>query len=211
MARLRLRDVRPEGEAAYYARTYPGGYRHDRWPDHVERVAASVRMISRYSGHIRTAADLSCGDAAIIRGVPGLRAAWLGDLNGVTGLPEDVVRHPSVSVVAPGPLPETLDQLPGPVDLYVCSETIEHMDDPDELLRRLAGVATYLFLSTPLEEKPETGNPEHYWSWGQADMHQMLQDAGWTPLEVELLVPESTRHMVNAYTYQMWLALAVSR
>ena len=205
MARVRLRDARTaDGERALYSGTYPEGYRHDVWPDHVERVAASMGMIRRYASRFGTAADLSCGDGAILRGLSWLREIWIGDLNKT---PLDWSGGALVHRLDPGPLPESLDRLLEPVDLYVLSETIEHMDDPDGLLRRLTDVSRYLFLSTPLDEKPETGNVEHYWSWGQADMHQMLQDAGWSPLEVETLVPESTRHMDNPYHYQLWMAV----
>lgn len=205
-----MRDARTaEQELALYASTYPQGYRHDVWPDHVERVAASVEMIRRYmgDGEIRTAADLSCGDAAILRRLP-LDSAWVGDLNDLTEVDPASWEPGWVELVRPGPLPDTLGRLPEPVDLYICSETIEHMDDPDELLREIAGCATYLFLSTPLSEAHNSGNVEHYWSWDQADMHQMLQDAGWQALELKLLVPESTKHMDGAYTYQLWMAVS---
>lgn len=205
-----MRDARTAAqELALYASTYPQGYRHDVWPDHVERVAASVEMIRRYmgDGKIRTVADLSCGDAAIACQLPGLTHLWLGDLQG-TPRTDPAGTTAAVYPLLPGPLPDSLGYLPEPVDLYICSETIEHMDDPDELLREIAGVATYLFLSTPLSEAHNSGNVEHYWSWGQADMHQMLQDAGWQALELKLLVPESTKHMDGAYTYQLWMAVS---
>ena len=208
MSRFRLRPARtPDQERELYARTYPEGYRHDVWPDHVERVQASVRMISSYASNIATAADLSCGDATILRALPGLQEAWVGDLNGVRpgDEPEWVE---SFHQVPPGPLPDSLADLPEPVDLYVLSETIEHMDDPDELLRQLASCATYLFLSTPLQEQAGSGNVEHYWSWDQNDVHAMLEQAGWTPLELEILIPQSTRHMDNPYTYQLWMAVS---
>lgn len=213
MTRVRLRQGRsPEEEQSLYARTYPDGYRHDVWPDHVERVEASVDMIRKYYNQIVSVADLSCGDAAIVRGLVGMkrfRLAYLGDLNGVREVPGEVWGRVGVKVIPPGPLPATvtagnLDG--GQVDLYVCSETLEHMDDPDELLRRLTGAARYLFLSTPLLESPDSGNLEHYWSWGQDDIHQMLLDAGWSPLEYQRLTPLSTRHLEHAYTYQLWMA-----
>lgn len=215
MARVRLREARPEGEAAYYARTYPSGYRHDVWPDHVERVAASVEMIARYSGLFRTAADLSCGDAAILKGcAPFLDSVVLGDVNGV---PDEVFGEagwpPGVSSAHRLPasaLPESLDRLRDrpPLDLFVLSETLEHMDDPDLLLGLLSARSRYLFLSTPAGETAETGNPEHYWSWEPADLHEMFLHTGWTPLELKLLKPVSTRGMANAYTYQMWMAVS---
>lgn len=208
MTRRRLRDARsPEQERELYAQTYPDGYRHDAWPDHVERVAASVAMIDAYARHIRTAADLSCGDAAILNRIPELEEVWLGDLRGVPSTPPAGMSA-RVHSVPPGLLPDSLADLPEPVDLYVLSETIEHVDDPDELLRVLASCATYLFLSTPLDEVAHSGNAEHYWSWGQADMHEMLLDAEWSPLEYRKLVPRSTVHLPDAYHYQLWFAVS---
>lgn len=213
MSRIRLRQERPEGEAAYYSQVYPDGYKHDRWPDHVERVAASVRMINRWvvAGRVRNAADLSCGDGAILRAVaPHLEVALLGDLNGVSPQAQLEVAMAGARAVGAveGPLPDTLENIPDSgVDLFVLSETIEHMDDPDALLRAIAGKAHYLFLSTPLDEPFGSGNMEHYWGWGQADVHTMLQANGWSPLEVELFTPASTRHMDHAYTFQLWMAV----
>lgn len=207
MTRIRLRDARSaEAERELYSRTYPAGYRHDVWPDHVERVAASVEMIRRYASRIRTVADLSCGDGAIVRGLldePLLRSAYLGDLN----LPSALYGIPEAAVLMPGLLPDTLDQLPRPVDLFVLSETLEHMDDPDDLLRRIGQHARYLFLSTPENEIETSGNLEHYWSWGTADVQAMLLDNGWDPIELKRLVPESTRTLEHAYHYQLWMAV----
>jgi hypothetical protein len=214
LTRALLREPRsPEDEAAYYARVYPQGYKHDRWPDHVERVSASVEMIRRYKNKIRTAADLSCGDGAILRALlPDLDLAIVGDLNGVRtdwvdGLPSEAGE---VDFVPPAPLPDALWALPEgalPVDLFVLSETLEHMADPDELLRQLTLFSQRLFLSTPVDESPDSGNLEHYWSWGQADIHDMLQSAGWTPLEMQHLKPVSTATLPGAYTYQLWMAV----
>lgn len=208
MTRIRLRDARAaEAERELYSRTYPEGYRHDVWPDHVERVAASVKLISRYRREILTLADLSCGDGAIARGLfdgMHLDKAYLGDLN----LSPVLYGIPQAAVLAPGPLPESLDQLPEQVDLFVLSETIEHMDDPDDLLRRLPLYARYLFLSTPISEIPTSGNLEHYWSWSTDDVAAMLRDTGWHPVELVRLVPESTRTLEHAYHYQLWMAVA---
>lgn len=214
MTRVRLRSARTAGEESqYYNRVYPEGYRHDVWPDHVERVAASVEMIRQYSNQIASVADLSCGDAAIVRGLVGmkrLRTAYLGDLNGVDRVPEDGWGRVRTHRLPPGPLPDTLAPANlhgGMIDLFVLSETLEHMDDPDALLRRLTLFSRYLFLSTPVDEPEGSGNLEHYWGWGTDDIHDMLEAAGWHPLERKILVPVSTTHLPDAYHYQLWLAV----
>lgn len=213
MTRVQLRPVRTEAEEiSFYERRYPRGYRHEVWPDHIERVAASADLIRRYGNNIKTAADLSCGDAAILRGIDDLlEQAYVGDLIGARG---EYPMRPHVRIMKAGPLPESLKDFrsfPGnvlPVDLFVLSETLEHVPDPDGLLQELTGISRYLFLSTPLDEGPGSGNEEHYWGWGQGDIHHMLWESGWSPLEVQLLTPESTRHLgEGAYTFQLWMAV----
>jgi hypothetical protein len=208
--RVRLREARPEGEAAFYARTYPDGYKHDRWPDHVERVKASADLIDRYASLFRTAADLSCGDGALLNMISRhLSRAVFGDLNGPPASALVSCRAPVVETCPPGLLPGSLAVLEDRgVDLFLLSETIEHMDDPDALLKEITRHSRYLFLSTPVDEASWIGNQEHYWSWGQTDVHDMLQASGWSPMELQLFTPLSTRHLDGAYTFQLWMAVS---
>lgn len=207
MTRVRLRDARPEGEAAFYSERYPNGYAHDSWPDHVERVKASADMIEKYRKQIRSAADLSCGDGALLNMISRhLTRAVLGDLNGVPPSAAVSCRAQVLETVGHAELPGSLEHLE-PVDLFILSETLEHVDDPDDLLVRIGGVARYLFVSTPVDESAEAGNPEHYWGWGTGDVYDMLAVAGWEPLERQILVPQSTLTLPHAYHYQLWLAV----
>lgn len=198
MTRIRIRDSRPssEEERQFYMQTYPSGYHHTVWPDHVERVTASVRFINTWVTDggliVDSIADLSCGDATIPRELSVLMQPdrlILGDINPQEGL----------TVI--GALPGTLEELAPQVDLYVCSETIEHMDDPDFLLQQLRMKSRYLFLSTPVSEPAHYGNTEHYWSWSVEDMGQMLEAADWSPVDHMVFLPASDQ----TYTFQFWM------
>ena len=177
-------------------RTYTSGYQHTVWPDHVERVRASVDFVSTWVTEggliIDSIADLSCGDGTIPRELYVATEASrlvLGDIN------------PQSGITVVGALPSTLEELTPPVSLYICSETIEHMADPDFLLERLRAKSDYLFLSTPVAEPSHYGNAEHYWSWDVDDMGQMLTDADWSPVDHMVFVPASDR----TYSFQFWM------
>lgn len=170
----------PEQLAALYASTYD----HTRWPDHIERVAHTATVLDRLAGelHAETVADLSCGDGAIIGGS---RHPWkrrtLGDM-ATTGIP----------------IEKAIAGLE-PVDVFVCSETLEHIENPDGLLAAIRSKARGLLLTTPADEQDDS-NPEHYWSWGVEDLKAMLAATGWGERTVELFTPASIAH----YTFQVW-------
>ena len=214
MAKYRLRgdDFRtPEEERAYYAQVYPDGYKHERWGDHVERIKASADLIERYVSRIKTAADLSCGDGALLNMISRhLEHAYFGDLNGVPASAAVSCKARGYTVLQPEPLPGSLHQLPvdEPTDLLILSETLEHVKDPERLLSAAADWANYLFLSTPLDEPAGSGNLEHYWGWGQADIHAMLDENGWQPLELKILRPKATEGWDDAYVFQLWMAVS---
>lgn len=200
MTRHKLREPRlPEQEREFYRARYPQGYDHTVWPDHIERIRASVEFLSPWirGRQIHTAADLSCGDGTLIELLP-----WPVEVR-ARG---DLVTAPYLDVV--GPLPDTLDTLEGErTDLYLCSETIEHMADPDALLARIAEVADHLFLSTPVGEPPDSGNLEHYWSWDPGDVRDMLLATGWQPMAYQRFRPVyQAPGDPHPYTFQFWLA-----
>lgn len=203
--RTRLREGRggAAGELEFYAHRYPHGYTHQRWPDHVERVAASVDFIVR---HIppellddAIVADLTCGDAAIASGVrtkTGCRLV-LSDL--VDGGQAD----PVSPLDCTGPIEETAAHLlaDGEADLVICSETIEHLEDPEFVLRLLRPKTRRLFVSTPLGETTDD-NVEHYWGWDADGVHDLLLDTGWNPVAFEKFTPQFEG---SPYVFQFWM------
>lgn len=147
----------PEKLAEIYARPH----QHDKWVDHQIRVAVTIQIAHALTGPVNAVADLSCGDAAIVRSLRAKRK-YLGDF--ASGYEFE------------GPLEQTAWAIPH-VDLFVCSETLEHVDDPAVALAAIRMKTDALVLSTPVDAFQDT-NPEHYWAWSRADVEELLVAAG---------------------------------
>jgi hypothetical protein len=179
--------LRPPYSPEQLAELYKVPHRHDRWPDHLLRVSTSIAVGTWLLRDTREAlgapgpvvADLSTGDAAIPQGILANRSGrlLLGDF--APGYPIQ------------GPIEETIEHLEDDsVDLFVCSETIEHLADPDTVLKRIRAKAHRLLLSTPIDENDTTLNPEHLWGWDVDQVERMLVNAGWRPVVINELVFE---------------------
>lgn len=199
MMRTRLRP-KHDDEAAFYASRYPGGYDHTRWPDHVERVEETVRWALRQlaGDSIHSVADLSCGDGSLVATlarVLGADRVIVGDVN--TG---------GSAMAVEQPLPASLDRLPdGGVDLYVCSETLEHLDDPDRFLAALRTKTRLLLLTTP-EGEATDGNPEHYWGWDSDAVRSMLVAAKFFSVwGYQVFTPPYAKVCSDVVPTQMWI------
>jgi 2-polyprenyl-3-methyl-5-hydroxy-6-metoxy-1,4-benzoquinol methylase len=66
------------------------------------------------------------------------------------------------------------------VQLYICCETLEHLDDPETVLKAIRSKTQNLVLSTPVDAWRDITNPEHYWAWDRAAVEEMLRSAGFT-------------------------------
>jgi len=184
VTRQRLRPAHGEAELA---RLYAVPHDHTKWLDHEARVAVTLAVARTMTAPVRRAADLSCGDGAILRGIrAGTRV--FGDL------------APAYEVC--GPLEETLTGL-DPVDLYVCCETLEHLDDPDSVLKQIRAVTSLLVLSTPVDAWQDP-NVEHYWAWDRAGVEGMLRQAGFTPAVYTALDLRPVGG-VGSYCFGIWL------
>jgi hypothetical protein len=133
---------------------------------------------------VKRAADLSCGNGAILSAIPA-ETRYFGDF-------------------APGheycgPIEQTIDELPE-VDLFVCSETIEHLDDPDAVLATIRSKAWSLVLSTPVDAWHDS-NPEHYWAWSRTDVEEMLTAVGW---RTSLYSEVDFRPLGMPYCFGIW-------
>lgn len=213
MIRTRLREAHAD-EAGFYTGRYPEGYQHAVWPDHVERIAATVSFAAPWLDYynITSLADLSAGDGALVRGLlamaPRVHRAYVGDLNPGPELSQGW--NPAKSWVwvnqDPTPLLSGMDQLDQhrkgeAVDLMVCSETLEHLDDPDAYLTRARFSARSILVTTP-ENETADDNAEHYWGWDSEAVSSMLHTAGWNTVDHKVFQPLTAQ----TYRFQMWMA-----
>jgi hypothetical protein len=113
---------------------------------------------------IDSIADMSCGDATVARA--------LGEHFNI----EPILGDLAPGYAYTGTLLETVPLLV-PVDLYVCTNTVEHLDDPDTDLKLIRQATREMLLSTPVEEWNEPSGG-HYWAWNRAGVEEMLVEAG---------------------------------
>lgn len=182
--RVRLREA-PGAEEM--ARLYPIPHDHTRFPDHLIRVQETISMASTMLRRGGTVADLSCGDAAIARALQASHGArlLLGDV------------APGYELC--GRIEDTVACVSGTVDLWILSETLEHLDDPEAVLQAIRSRARALVLSTP-DGETGTGNPEHIWGWDVEEIGRMLKASGWMPLLRRVLDHPAG----GIYTFQIW-------
>jgi len=159
LVRVRLRETSTE--------TYDSICENNDHPDHRWRIDATIAL-AKWFEPIAIAADLSCGTGRILTEICWARK-WFGDI----ALPE--------SAAGPlnylnGPIEETIHMIPD-VDLFVCTETLEHLEDPDAVLREIRNRTRYLVTSVPVCGGPDL-DPGHLWDWDVEGFGNMLDAAG---------------------------------
>jgi hypothetical protein len=177
--RQRFRPAYSDDELA---RIYPKPWHNEGWGDHTVRIAQTIALAHDMCPEgYWTVADLSCGDASIAQGISAGHL-YLGDF--APGYPRQ------------GMVEDTIESFTDDtLDLFILTETLEHVDDPDALLRRIRVKSKHLLLSTPLDEVSGV-NHEHYWVWGFYDIAEMLREAGWTPV--------LQRNVYHTMDFQIW-------
>ncbi|MFZ9848475.1 MAG: hypothetical protein ACO3EE_10040 [Flavobacteriales bacterium] len=132
----------------------------------------------------KSIADLSCGNGDIVKTM-GMQNVFLGDY------------APTYPLV--GPIDKTIASIPT-VDVYVCSESLEHVEDPLQTLKLIRDKSKYLVLSTPIENW-EDNNTEHYWSWDRHGVEDLFSESGWIP---NIFLYLDTTVFGEPYKYGIW-------
>lgn len=152
---------------------------------HGERVEATIALGKTIIlPEICSGADLSCGNGEIIKALA-LTRTYLGDF------------APGYELC--GALDDTIQQIPL-VDLFVCSETIEHLDNPLKALMLIRMKSEHLLLSTPVDNFADT-NAEHLWGWDREGVENLLHLVGFTVIDYDQV---DSRVYGEPYCYGIW-------
>ena len=145
------------------------------WSDHVLRTQVTAGMVAWLRP--TTIADPACGDASILNATYQLHPfeyAYLSDIS----QPNIRALHVAFAHKAwVGDVFNAIEMLEGHVDVIVLTEILEHLEDPDALLRLARTKARALVASSPIAE--QGGNPEHLWGWDLDGYQTMITEAGW--------------------------------
>lgn len=163
--------LRPTPDADGLAVMYPKPHDHRIYGaghDLRVKVTAALGRWLADDCQAATVADLSAGVGAIARAMVDPHGARLilGDI---------APGHPLV-----GPIEDTLAEL-DPVDVFICTETLEHIDDPAGVLATVRAKARRLLVSFPHCDELDA-NTEHVWQWTPDEARTLLACAGWDPV-----------------------------
>lgn len=181
-----IQQIRPFWSLDQLAEFYAKPYDSAAWAEHERRVRFTIPIAQRLVAerNVQSAVDLSCGDGAILKALD-VPVKVFGDI------------CPAAWLDHVGPIEETIQKIDA-ADLFICTETLEHVEHPRRLLREIAQRASYALISTPESEPVEdNGNWEHYWSWDAGDVGDMIDSVGMRVMSFNRLHEEH-------YTYQIW-------
>lgn len=144
-----------------------------------ERIAATIALGKQLPrDEVQSIADLSAAGTSI--------TPELGEHFGCNPILGDYGKNYGYAPQYTGSYVDTLPLI-DKVDLYVCSETLEHVEDPDDMLAMIRPRCRYMLLTTPVWEEPEQPSHGHLWTWRRDDVETMLSEAKFTPIVFEEL------------------------
>lgn len=153
---------------------------NEQWIDHQARTLVTASLIAWQKP--TSIMDPACGDGSIVLASMKFHNPVFVHLNDIS--------IPSISRLKDRGLPpnitlgtaDIVDSLAHNADshMVVLTETLEHVEDPDAVLRLAKEKASILVASSP-EMRPGQvdDNPEHLWQFDGDGYFEMLREAGW--------------------------------
>lgn len=163
---------------------YVAHWRPIRWDSAwIERPRLWASATALALGYPKTVCDPACGDAAVVltaHKMEPIDHVTLGDLSPDT-----------MKTLVPRNMPFAVNRIVGDVfdtvnsleqvDAIVLTEILEHLEDPDALLRLAATKARWLVASSPIVPDGNDHTEQHIWAFDEGGYREMLVEAGWTP------------------------------
>lgn len=67
--------------------------------------------------------------------------------------------------------------------LAICTEVLEHLEDPHKMVRRIAEHCDFLIASSPALETAESHDAVHAWAWDMEGYRLLMEGAGYTVID----------------------------
>lgn len=184
------------------------GRSNDQWPDHRLRTLVTGAAIAWVEPE--SVIDPACGDGSIVRAADRL---MIGSINkGIAHAKLTDISQPNIDSVyqwMPSGWSHEVKDIHTAVaeairyDVIVLTEILEHLEDPDALLRLASTKARYLVASSPeMRDRQVDGNNEHLWMFDRDGYRGMLGSNGWQTLQYTHL------NFPSEYDFQIWVAEA---
>ncbi len=161
---------------------YVEHWRPFRWDESwIERPRLWTSAVALALGAPRSVCDPACGDATVVmraHDISPIGCAILGDMS-----PDTIGLIPALPFDAERRVSDAFDTLEAidPVDAIVLTEILEHLEDPDALLRLAARKAQWLVASSPIVPDGLDHTTQHLWAFDMDGYRDMLTEAGWSP------------------------------
>jgi hypothetical protein len=159
-------DIDRDYKTAPVAVSGPAGYAHTNLANCHNRFIHQNVIVAfgEGFGKVSSIADLSAGDARVPRA--------LADYSDIIPILGDYADY---GYQYTGPIEVTMIMMP-PVELYVSTNTLEHLNNPDAHLALVRQKCEKLLLSVPIDEHDAGG--QHLWFWTREGVEDMTKAAG---------------------------------